>query len=174
MKIIDIHSKIFEIDSIESIKDPLEIELCKKALSSIDHAYAPYSDYKVGAALLLNNNELVEGSNQENAVFPLGLCAERVAIFSSCAIFPKVPIKAIAVQTIKTLEEGQLPGFPCGSCRQVIIDMEYRHGQDIKIFILGKTKKVYMVHSAKELLPFAFDQNNLEPTLKTHNFPKMR
>jgi len=161
MKIVDIHSKLYEFESIDSLEDPEEKELCIRAESSIDHAYAPYSKYKVGAAVLLDNHQIVEGSNQENAVFPLGLCAERVAIFSSCSMYPKASIKAIAVKTIKELHNNELPGFPCGSCRQAIIDMEYRHQRDIKVFVLGATNKIYMLNSAKDLLPFSFNHDSL-------------
>ncbi|MEE9374451.1 MAG: cytidine deaminase [Saprospiraceae bacterium] len=161
MEIIDILISVKCLDSFEEIKDENIIRLCRSAFKSVDHAYAPYSQYKVGAAVLLNNGKIVEGSNQENAVFPLGLCAERVAIFSSNTTYPKAKIEAIAVVTFGDLEDGQLPGFPCGSCRQAIIDMEYRHGNDIHIYVLDKNKKVYIIQSAKDLLPFPFDHNAL-------------
>ena len=161
MKKISVKMTIECYDSYDELVNKDERRLCEAAFSSLDHAYAPYSNYKVGAAVLLDNKEIVEGSNQENAVFPLGLCAERVAIFSSNSRFPDAKIKAIAVVTLGDVENGKLPGFPCGSCRQSIIDMEHRHGSDIKVMVLDKNKKVYVVKSAKDLLPIAFDHNAL-------------
>lgn len=151
--------------SIDELSDPDEQALCQAATKSINSAYAPYSQYKVGASALLENGKIVGGSNQENAVFPLGLCAERVAIFSSSSQFPDVPIKAIAVKTNKKLKKGELPGFPCGSCRQSMIEIGQRFDTDIKVFVMGEDEKVYVVESAKDLLPFAFDRRVLEGRL---------
>ncbi len=162
MKKIDIKGTMYVAGSIDELSDPEEQALCRAAAQSVDHAYAPYSQYKVGAAALLENGEIVGGSNQENAVFPLGLCAERVAIFSASSQFPNVSIKAIAVKTNKKLREGELPGFPCGSCRQSMIEMEQRFDTDMKLFVIGGDEKVYVVESAKDLMPFAFDQRVLK------------
>ncbi|MDG2448445.1 MAG: cytidine deaminase [Saprospiraceae bacterium] len=161
MKEISINLTIKCYDSYEELSDSDERRLCNSAFESLNHAYAPYSNYKVGAAVLLDDNHIVEGSNQENAVFPLGLCAERVAIFSSNTLYPKAKIKAIAVVTLGDVEKGKFPGFPCGSCRQVMIDMEYRHQQNIKVFVLDKNKNLLVVDSVKELLPIAFDHSAL-------------
>ena len=161
MKKIKIDLTINCFSSFEELEDENEKRLCRSAYEAIDHAYAPYSEYKVGSAVLLDTNDIVQGSNQENAVYPLGLCAERVAIFSSNTQFPEAKIKAVAVVTLNDLKEDQLPGFPCGSCRQVLIDMEYRHKKDIKVLVLDKYKKVYAIQSAKDLLPLPFDHNAL-------------
>jgi len=161
MKEVTYSTKIFEVDSINNLTDHQEQELCKVACDSVELAYAPYSKYKVGAAILLDNDKIVMGSNQENAVFPLGLCAERVAIFSSSSQYPNVPIKAIAIKTVKSLKNGEYPCFPCGSCRQCMIEMEYRYDRDMKIFVMGANGKVYIINSAKLLLPFAFNHKDL-------------
>lgn len=149
------------LDSVHEIHDESERKLCLSAQNAINHAYAPYSKYKVGAAVLMANNEIVEGSNQENAVYPLGLCAERVALFSASVLYPDIPIKAIAIKTIKKLKQGEMPGFPCGSCRQTIIDMENRHKKNIRVYVLGDQGPVYFTNSAKDLLPFAFGDSDL-------------
>ena len=161
MKEIDITAKIYVVDSIQDLSSAQERSLCIAAKESITHAYAPYSNYKVGAAVLLKNDEIIGGSNQENAVYPLGLCAERVALFSCGHRFPNVPIKAVAIQTIKELNKGQIPGFPCGSCRQTMIEMEERHGHPIKVFVMGSKNELYFVETIKDLMPFAFDRNIL-------------
>ena len=161
MKEIDLIAKMYVVGSMNSLSDTQERALCSAAKESIHHAYAPYSNYKVGAAVLVENGEIVSGSNQENAVYPLGLCAERVALFSCAHQFPKLSIQAIAIQTIKELHQDQIPGFPCGSCRQTMIEMEERHGHPIKVFVMGSDDKVYFVQSAKDLMPFAFDRSIL-------------
>ena len=162
MKSIEIKNTMYVLDSIDDLVDMNEKSLCWAASEAINHAYAPYSNYKVGSAALLENGKIVIGSNQENAVYPLGLCAERVAIFSSSSQFPNVPIKAIAVKTNNKLSNGELPGFPCGSCRQSMIEMEQRFDTDIKLFVLGSDEKVYILNSAKDLMPFAFNQKTLK------------
>ena len=128
---------------------------------AISDAYAKYSNFKVGAAVLLDDGRIIKGSNQENAVFPLGLCAERVAIFSVASQAPETTIKALAVATEKKLSDGELPPFPCGSCRQVILETEYRQKENIQLFIVGSDSSVCVVSSVKELLPFAFSEENL-------------
>jgi cytidine deaminase len=109
----------------------------------------------------LNNDKIISGANQENAVFPLGLCAERVAIFSALSQFSDIGIRAIAIKTEKVLGDGELPGFPCGSCRQSMVEMEARFDQQMKVFVFGRDERVYVLTSAKDLLPFAFDQKAL-------------
>jgi cytidine deaminase len=152
---------IHEYESVDELANPLERSLCQAANESMKIAYAPYSKYKVGAAVLLINDKIIKGSNQENAVFPLGLCAERVAIFASSSIYPEIGIKAIAVKTNKKLKEGQFPGFPCGSCRQTMVEMETRYNQRMKVYVSGHNGKVYMIESAIDLLPYAFNHNAL-------------
>ena len=127
----------------------------------MSHAYAAYSHYQVGAAVLLSNGLIVEGSNQENAVYPLGLCAERVAIFSACTQYPNEKIIALAVATEKKMGLGELPAFPCGSCRQVMVEQEYRFNISIPIYIIDSDPKVYLASSVKDILPFAFNQSFL-------------
>ncbi len=130
--------------------------LINRAKMASEKAYAPYSKFQVGAAVWLENGEIITGNNQENAAYPSGLCAERTAVFYANAQYPDVPVKmlAIAAQTGgKWLEK---PISPCGSCRQVLLETERRFGTDIQILLYGQDE-ILLIHSAKSLLPFAFN-----------------
>lgn len=139
-----------------------EKRLIGEAEVSVRQAYAPYSNFNVGSAVLLENGEIICGSNQENAVYPLALCAERVALHSAGSQFPDVPIVAMALTTQKLLKENELPVFPCGSCRQALIESESRHQHDIKLLITGSDGKICVVDSVKDILPFAFRGDSLK------------
>ncbi|MGB5236210.1 MAG: cytidine deaminase [Flavobacteriaceae bacterium] len=137
-----------------------------KNLMSVAHksrlnAYAPYSNFQVGAAVLLDNDEIVIGNNQENASFPSGLCAERVAIFQAGALFPGVPVKAIAVSAASGNVKLARPAAPCGNCRQAIAEYEQKQPKPIKIFMMGETGQVYAVNSLTDLLPLTFGNSYL-------------
>lgn len=121
------------------------------------NAHAPYSKFQVGAAVLLADGQIYEGNNQENAAYPSGLCAERVAIFYASAVNPNTPIQAIAV----TINYDLNPNFdeivsPCGGCRQVIVEYEHKFGNNITIYMVGKGERVYVVRSMKQLMPMFF------------------
>jgi cytidine deaminase len=124
------------------------------AIRAAHRAYAPYSQFKVGAAVLLKDGTVVEGNNQENIAYPSGLCAERVALFAAGATFPEIPVEAIALVAIK---DGNIqPSIaPCGACRQVLLETEQRYNQPIRILLCGKNETI-LVTSAKDLLPFSF------------------
>ena len=133
--------------------------LHKEAIEAASKAYAPYSHFHVGAAVLLANGEVVSGSNQENAAYPSGLCAERVTLFYAGAKYPDVPVRAIAIAAITggKLVEGI---SPCGGCRQVMLETEIRAGAPIKIFLCG-SDKMRLIDSAASLLPIGFDGSGL-------------
>jgi len=135
-------------------------KLIAAARESAENAYAPYSKFFVGAAVLLVNGEIIKGNNQENADFTDGLCAERVALFYAHAVYPDVAVEALAV-TAKNLN-GLIPGpaQPCGSCRQVLIETESRFNQPIRI-ILDGAEKIMVLNGADNLLPFAFKPDQL-------------
>jgi cytidine deaminase len=124
-------------------------------------AYAPYSHFNVGAAVLLANGKIVKGNNQENASYPVGLCAERVAIFSAGANYPGIPVEAIAV--IATSDHFHLdrPVPPCGACRQAIAEYEHRYNKKIKMIMAGETGKVLLSESIENLLPYQFNADDL-------------
>ena len=125
------------------------------AIRAAQRAYAPYSQFNVGAAVLLNEGTLVEGNNQENIAYPSGLCAERVALFSAAASFPDIPIKTIAIVAVVN-GEIQTAIAPCGGCRQVMLETERRYGQPIRILLCGHDTTL-VVASIKDLLPLSFE-----------------
>ncbi|MFW6202811.1 MAG: cytidine deaminase [Marinilabilia sp.] len=124
------------------------------------NAYAPYSKFHVGAAVLLENGKVITGSNQENAAYPSGLCAERVALFYASAHCPEVPVKAIAIAAVKDHEPLEIPVPPCGSCRQVFIEWENRFEKPFAVIMAG-TKKIIRTEKAAYLLPFNFQKDFL-------------
>ena len=133
-----------------------ERALIEKAKESTYHAYAPYSNFHVGAAILLKNGVIVPGCNQENAAFPSGLCAERSAIFAAGAQYPDQPVMMLAIAERDSKGEFlEEPASPCGSCRQVIIETETRFQQPVRILLYG-TKHTYIMDGIKHLMPLSF------------------
>jgi len=139
-----------------------EKELLRKARESSGMAYAPYSNFFVGAAILLENGITVCGNNQENAAFPSGLCAERVAIFSAGANYPDVKIKTIAITCKSELFKINQPLSPCGACRQAMSEYEMRYKSNIRIILQGETGKIRIMNSIADLLPFMFVAEELK------------
>lgn len=133
--------------------------LMSAAMAAAQKAYAPYSRFQVGAAVLLGNGEIVTGSNQENAAYPSGLCAERVALFYAGATYPDIPVKAMAVTALSAGKQVALAA-PCGGCRQVILESEMRAGDKIQI-LLGGAEEIYVMEGASSLLPVSFDASVL-------------
>ncbi len=138
-----------------------EQSLMHKATTATQLSYSPYSNFKVGCAILLENGETVVGANQENAAYPICLCAEGVALANATANHHKVPIVSMAI-TIATLNQKvQDPVAPCGLCRQSILEYENRQQKNISIYLKGEGKKVYKVNSIKDLLPLNFSDKDL-------------
>ncbi len=153
----------FEFFSFESFEE-LSLEDQKLLTLSIEargNAYAPYSNFKVGAAVLLGNSEVVIGSNQENASYPSGLCAERVAVFQAGAKYPEVSINKIAITATSEKYKVDRPAAPCGNCRQSILEYEQKQKRPIEILMMGETGKILKCSSIADLLPFAFDNSFL-------------
>ncbi len=148
-------------DSPKKLPDEYE-KLMSVAQQSRENAYAPYSKFQVGAAVLLENGEIVIGNNQENASFPSGLCAERVAIFQAGARFPGVAVKAIAISAASNITRVSKPAAPCGNCRQAIAEYEQNQSNPIKVFMMGETGQVYAVNSLTDLLPLTFGNSYLK------------
>jgi cytidine deaminase len=136
-------------------------DLVNKAKKMTHQAYAPYSNFNVGAALLLENNEIILGSNQENAAYPSGLCAERVAFFSASANFPNVKMKVVAVSARSTEFEVNSPVAPCGSCRQVMLEYECKQEDDIIVLLTSDSGIIYQIDKVADLLPFFFSKSSL-------------
>lgn len=139
----------------------VENDLIKAAIAATDNAYAKYSQFQVGAAALLESGECVIGANQENAAYPSGLCAERTAIFSAQAQFPTQAVKMLAIAAKNKQGLLKNPITPCGACRQVLLEIEDRYSQPIRILLYG-TKGVYLIDSVKDLLPLSFIADNME------------
>ena len=135
--------------------------LVTTAKEATARSYVPYSHFSVGAAALLGDGTVVSGTNQENAAYPSGLCAERVTLFFANANYPDIPVKmlALAAQTGGSYTDGQVA--PCGACRQVILETENRFNQPIRILMYGKDD-IYIVDSIKALLPLHFDKSSME------------
>ena len=136
--------------------DELPVEwqmLVAAATTALDSAYAPYSQFRVGAALLLENGTLVTGSNQENAAYPSGLCAERTAFFAAGHQYPGERILAVAITTSYPMEK---PIAPCGACRQVMAEYELKQDSGITVLMTGSNGKIFKVGSVRELLPMYF------------------
>jgi cytidine deaminase len=158
------HKRVYQIfaDEYEKLTDLSadDQKLILTARESSANAYAPYSKFRVGAAVLLANGEVIKGNNQENADFTDGLCAERVALFYAHAVYPDVAVVALAV-TAKNLN-GLIPGpaQPCGSCRQVMVETESRFNHPIRL-ILDGSDKIMVIEGADNLLPFAFKPGSL-------------
>lgn len=141
---------------------PKEIQdLMQQAVAIRKKAYAPYSKFRVGAALLLDNGKIVLGSNQENAAYPSGLCAERVAIFQSGAIYPEAKILKLAVTAASDTNPTLAPIPPCGACRQSISEYEFKQDTPIEIYFMGESGEVYKSNSISNLLPLSFDKKFL-------------
>lgn len=136
--------------------DPVESRLISKAKAAAKNAWAPYSGFMVGAAVLLENNEIITGNNQENAAFPSGICAERTAVYYANSLFPEVPVKTIAIAACINDKFLPLPIVPCGSCRQVILETQNRFKKPVKILMYGE-EKTYVIENAAVLLPFPFE-----------------
>lgn len=133
-----------------------EISMVEKAYSMCEKAYAPYSNFQVGATVLLSNGKIVAGNNQENIAYPSGLCAERVALFFAGANFPNE-----SVDTIVVVAKGDLVPFdkllsPCGSCRQVMMEYEMKQNKSIRVVLVSQNGKTVVFNSVLDLLPFAF------------------
>ncbi len=160
MKQIEIRTSFTVYQSLDEL--PQEIQsLMQQAVEVRKNAYAPYSKFKVGTALLLDNGKVVLGSNQENAAYPSGLCAERVAIFQSGAIYPDAKIIKMAITAASDTNQTLAPIPPCGSCRQSIYEYEFKQNTPIAIYFMGVSGEIYKSDSIKNLLPLSFDKNFL-------------
>jgi cytidine deaminase len=147
-------------DSVEELPQNLAA-LCRQAERARETAYAPYSHFKVGAAVLLANGITVIGSNQENAAYPSGLCAERVAVFAASAQYPGVAIEAIAIAVTERPGGQVSPVSPCGDCRQVMAEYEHRQKKGIKLLMPGGNGSIMVFHDIGTLLPFMFSPEQL-------------
>lgn len=160
MKKLDL--KIFIEEYSQNELSEADRNLLNKAQQACSTAYAPYSQFHVGAALLLENGEVVLGSNQENAAYPSGLCAERTAVFAAGANYSHQKILCIAIAACKASNSAFLPISPCGACRQVLLEYENKQSHPIRLLMEGENGSIYVVSSAGSLLPLQFSKNSLK------------
>ena len=160
MKKIEIAISITVFNEVAelSLEDKM---LMDKAIDAREKAYAPYSKFKVGAALLLENNQIVLGNNQENAAYPSGMCAERVAIWKAGSEFPDVKIMKLAISASSLITKVDKPVGPCGACRQSLSEYEIKQKQPFEVLFMGEVGEIVKTESLLSLLPFSFDSSYL-------------
>lgn len=160
MKKVKIESTIYVYDNFKDLPGDVS-SLMEKAVEARKRAYAPYSNFLVGSALLLDNGEVITGNNQENASYPSGLCAERTAIYYAGSQFPNAKVLKMAITAgskNKTTDEA-IP--PCGACRQAIAEYEIKQESPIEIYFMGEIGKVIKSDSLANLLPLVFNKSVL-------------
>ncbi len=135
--------------------------LLAEARAITEQAYAPYSNFHVGAVAMLENGEVVAGTNQENASYPVGICAERVLLGTVANMYPNIPVKTVAISYSGTNIKSDHPISPCGMCRQALLEYENRLHTPIRLILGGMEGKVYIIQSAGLLLPFGFSSKEL-------------
>ena len=133
-----------------------DISVVNKAFEAMEKAYAPYSKFKVGAALLLEDGQIIQGNNQENIAYPSGLCAERVALFHAGAQFPGIAVDLICIVAKGDLMPVSQLLSPCGACRQVMLESENRQNKPIRIILVNQDNRTMCIDSVQNLLPFGF------------------
>ena len=136
-------------------------ELLSRARSFTNQAYAPYSNFRVAAVARLNNGEIVAGTKQENASYPVGICAERVLLGNAATLYPGVAIDTMAITFDSAEVKPDHPISPCGMCRQALLEYETRTHEPIRLILSGQQGKIYVINTVQSLLPFAFTSDEL-------------
>ncbi len=136
--------------------DPKDRELAQAAVDATSQAYAPYSKFNVGAAVLFEDGVIVKGANQENAAYPSGLCAERTALFYASASRPDKAMVAIAIAASQNGQLCEVPATPCGACRQVMAQYQLKSGLPMRVLLVG-AQKIWKFEKVDDLLPLIFD-----------------
>jgi len=151
----------FEVyDSIDELGAE-DQQLLTEARNVTEQAYAPYSNFRVGAAAKLENGKIVTGTNQENASYPVGICAERVLLSTVSSLYPDIPVTTMAVSYQSNKIKSDHPISPCGMCRQALLEFEGRTSKLIRLILAGIKGKIYVIRSASQLLPLAFSSEEL-------------
>ena len=160
MKEINTGSTAFIYEDINELSD-VDKSLMKVAVEATKTSYAPYSGFNVGAALLMEDGSIIIGNNQENAAYPSGMCAERVAIWKAGSSFPNKKVKKIAITAVSSNKQLDKPVGPCGACRQTLLEYEINQKEDVEVFFMGEIGNVVKTSSIASLLPFSFDSSYL-------------
>lgn len=153
---------IYEEHDDESTLTPEEASLLRAAREATKQAYAPYSRFRVGAMLLMENGEMVTGTNQENASFPVGICAERVGLSAASSRYPGMPVRVIAVSYDNELGASDRPITPCGICRQTLAEYQQRFSAPIRLILAGLTGKIWVIPDSGALLPLSFSADDMK------------
>lgn len=151
----------YKVYASEGDLEPCDRTLMAAAKACLDDSYSPYSQFKVGCAIRLGDHTIVKGTNQENASFPVGLCAERVALSAVDALYRGQKIESMAITASSTKAKLENPISPCGSCRQAISQAQVKSGNAIRIILQGETGEVFIFKSIDGLLPMSFDDQYL-------------
>jgi cytidine deaminase len=155
------HNFSFEVfASIDELASD-DAMLLAKAREATSNAYAPYSNFHVAAAAVLSNGEIITGTNQENASYPVGICAERTLLSAASSLFPNVGIVTMAITYNNTSGNSNTPASPCGMCRQALVEHEERTHQPMRLILSGANGEVYVIAKASELLPLSFGKKDL-------------
>lgn len=152
----------YEVFNSISELDEKDAWLLNEAREVTSTAYAPYSNFNVGAVAKLANGEIVAGTNQENASYPVGICAERVLLASAASLYPNIAVDTIAISYDNTQGESNHPISPCGMCRQSLVEYEERVKQPIRLILSGLDGKVFVIEKATMLLPLSFGSVDLK------------
>ncbi len=160
MKKRNVTFELLEFESLTELNEQ-DRDLMLRAVEARKDAYAPYSSFLVGAAVLLENGKVIIGNNQENAAYTSGLCAERVAVFHAGAKYPGVKIKSIAITAKSSSHLISRPAAPCGNCRQAISEYEFKQKAPIELLLMGEEGKIIKCHSLADILPLGFDSSYL-------------
>jgi cytidine deaminase len=160
MKKVEIKTQITIFESIDELTTIVK-GLMNKAIEAKQNAYAPYSKFKVGAAMLLEDGTVITGNNQENAAYPSGMCAERVAIWKVSSEFPDKKILKLAISASSSAQILKEPVAPCGACRQTLSEYEIKQKDKIEVYFMGEVGEIIKTESVLDLLPIAFDKSFL-------------
>lgn len=161
MPLEKISIEIEEYNNINELTNA-DATLLQLAKETANNAYAPYSNFFVGAVAILNNNEIITGTNQENASYPVGTCAERVLLAIAATYFTNVPLKTMAISYINKKGFNNHPISPCGMCRQYLLEYEQRVKQPIRLILGGQEGKIYIIKSVADLLPLNFSADDFK------------
>lgn len=161
MKTEEVKFSILLYDSIDELNDE-DAMLLREARNVTQFAYAPYSNFKVGAFAKLENGKTVSGTNQENASFPTGICAERTLLSTASSLFPGVGVDTIAISYNNLNGKSNRPVSPCGICRQSLVEFQDRTKKQIRIILSGMEGKIQVIENAKDLLPLVFGADDMK------------
>ena|SRR5258708_29701038 len=161
MQTEEVKFSILLYDSIDELNDE-DAMLLREARNITQFAYAPYSNFKVGAFAKLENGQTVSGTNQENASFPAGICAERTLLSTASSLFPGVGVDSIAISYNNINGKSDRPVSPCGICRQSLVEFQDRTKKQIRIILSGTEGEVQVIENAKDLLPLVFSSEDMK------------